>query len=147
MTRRPECQRKRSPACSYARLDEYPFAHVRTRGARRLAIWSGWPDSWRLTGEANRSKEAQGKFAPSDLRTRFRSPQRTTTGAAMLPRLNADASAKVDIQETDFSHDLFGRFVCSTWDEVVNNGGAPFDAVVIGAGMFGRACAGELYRF
>jgi len=45
--------------------------HVRTRGARRLVIWPGWPDSWRLTGEANRSKEAQGKFAPSDLRTRF----------------------------------------------------------------------------
>jgi len=65
----------------------------------------------------------------------------------MLPRLNADASAKVDIQETEFSHDLFGRFVCSTWDEVVNNGGAPFDAVVIGAGMFGGACAEKLYRF
>ncbi len=29
----------------------------------------------------------------------------------MLPRLNADASAKVDIQQTEFSHDLFGRYV------------------------------------
>ncbi len=65
----------------------------------------------------------------------------------MLPRLNADASAKVDVQETEFSHDLFGRYVCSTWDEVANNGGTPFDAVVIGAGMFGGSCAEKLYRF
>ena len=65
----------------------------------------------------------------------------------MLPRLNADAFAKVEVQETEFSHDLFGRYVCSTWEEVANNGGAPFDAVVIGAGMFGGACAEKLYRF
>src|SRR5260221_5263470 len=39
-----------------------------------------------------------------------------------------------------------GRFVCNTWDEAVNNGGEPFDAVVIGAGMFGGYCAEKIFR-
>src|SRR5215470_17888423 len=55
----------------------------------------------------------------------------------MLPRLNADPSALVNVQETAFSHDVLGRWVCSTWPEVSGNGGDPFDVVVIGAGMFG----------
>ena len=36
-----------------------------------------------------------------------------------------------DVQRTTMSLDALGRFVCNTWDEAVNNTGAPFDAVVI----------------
>src|SRR5215475_664051 len=64
----------------------------------------------------------------------------------MLPRLNPDPNALVDIQQTEFSHDMLGRWVCSTWAEVSNNGGDPFDVIVIGAGMFGGYIADKLYR-
>jgi len=64
----------------------------------------------------------------------------------MLPRLNPDSNALVDVQQTAFSHDVLGRWVCSTWAEVSNNGGDPFDIVVIGAGMFGGYIADKLYR-
>src|SRR4051794_12724135 len=49
--------------------------------------------------------------------------------------------------QTTFTTDLIGRFVCNTWDEAVNQGGQPFDVVVIGAGMHGGYCAAKLYRF
>jgi len=52
-----------------------------------------------------------------------------------------------DVQRTTMSLDVMGRFVCSTWEEATSNGGAPFDAVVIGAGMFGGYCAEKIYRF
>src|SRR5438445_13432305 len=52
-----------------------------------------------------------------------------------------------DVQATAFTLDALGRLICNTWEEVVNNGGAAFDAVVIGAGMFGAYCAEKLYRF
>src|SRR5262245_12809864 len=64
----------------------------------------------------------------------------------MLPRLNPDPNALVDVQQTTFSHEFLGRWACSTWDEVRNNGGDPFDIVVIGAGMFGGYIAEKLYR-
>ena len=64
----------------------------------------------------------------------------------MLPRLNPDQLVFVDVQQTAFSHDVLGRWVCSTWDEVSKNGGDPFDVVVIGAGMFGGYIADKLYR-
>jgi choline dehydrogenase-like flavoprotein len=64
----------------------------------------------------------------------------------MLPRLNPDPAVPVDVQQTEFSHDVLGRWVCSTWPEVSNNGGDPFDVVVIGAGMFGGYIADKLYR-
>jgi choline dehydrogenase-like flavoprotein len=65
----------------------------------------------------------------------------------MLPRLIPDPSAQVvDVQQTEFSHDMLGRWVCSTWAEVSNNGGDPFDVIVIGAGMFGGYIADKLYR-
>jgi choline dehydrogenase-like flavoprotein len=64
----------------------------------------------------------------------------------MLPRLNPDPNVQVDVQQTAFSHDMLGRWVCSTWGEVSNNGGDPFDLVVIGAGMFGGYIADKLYR-
>jgi len=55
-----------------------------------------------------------------------------------------------DVQETTFSHDVLGRYVCNTWEEIEKqraDGGYPFDAVVIGGGMFGAYCAERLYRF
>jgi len=64
----------------------------------------------------------------------------------MLPKLNPDPNVNVDVQQTEFSHDMLGRWVCSTWAEVSNNGGDPFDVVVIGAGMFGGYIAEKLYR-
>jgi choline dehydrogenase-like flavoprotein len=64
----------------------------------------------------------------------------------MLPRLNPDPQVLVDVQQTTLSHEVLGRWVCSTWDEVRNNGGDPFDVVVIGAGMFGGYIADKLYR-
>jgi GMC oxidoreductase len=49
-----------------------------------------------------------------------------------------------DVQQTSLSLDVLGRFVCNTWDEAVTSG--PFDAVVIGAGMFGGYCAEKIFR-
>src|SRR5947209_18463275 len=49
-------------------------------------------------------------------------------------------------EQTSFTTDLLGRFVCNTWDEAVNSGGAPFDVVVLGAGMHGGYCAEKIYR-
>lgn len=64
----------------------------------------------------------------------------------MLPYLRADPTLRVDIQDSEFTKDLLGRYVCSTLDEAVNNGGRPFDVVVIGAGMFGAYIAEKIYR-
>jgi choline dehydrogenase-like flavoprotein len=66
--------------------------------------------------------------------------------AFVLPVLNPDPNALVNVQQTAFSSDVLGRWVCSTWPEVSNNGGDPFDVVVIGAGMFGGYIADKLYR-
>lgn len=65
-----------------------------------------------------------------------------------LPRLipSSDPNDRVLVQETEFALDVLGRYVCNTWDEATQNGGVPFDAVVIGAGMFGAYCAEKLYR-
>lgn len=52
----------------------------------------------------------------------------------------------VEVQETSFSIDVLGRYICNTWDEAIYNGGRPFDAVVIGGGMFGAYCAEKIYR-
>jgi GMC oxidoreductase len=57
-----------------------------------------------------------------------------------------DGSQTTVVQETTFSHDVLGRYICNTWDEAVNNGGAPFDAIVLGSGMFGAYCAEKIYR-
>src|SRR5258707_6458549 len=51
-----------------------------------------------------------------------------------------------DVQRTSLSLDVLGRFICNTWDEAVNNGGQPFDAVVIGGGMFGGYFAEKIFR-
>jgi choline dehydrogenase-like flavoprotein len=59
---------------------------------------------------------------------------------------SANQNDTVDIQRSTLSLDVVPRYVCSTWDEAVNNGGNPFDAVVIGAGMFGGYCAEKIFR-
>src|SRR6266481_4334058 len=64
----------------------------------------------------------------------------------MLPRLNADPQVLVDVQQTTFSHEVLGRWMCSSWPEVRDNGGDPFDVVVVGAGMFGGYIADKLFR-
>ncbi len=64
--------------------------------------------------------------------------------AANLPRL-IDATDKVEVQNTVFTTDVLGRFICNSWDEATQNGGVGFDAVVIGAGMFGAYCAEKIY--
>jgi len=63
----------------------------------------------------------------------------------MLNRL-VESQEQVAIQQTRFSHDVIGRYVCNTWDEAVNNGGSPFDVVVLGSGMYGAYCAEKVYR-
>ena len=62
-----------------------------------------------------------------------------------LPQL-ITGNRLVEVQETSFSHDVLGRYICNTWDEATNNSGAPFDSVVLGAGMFGSYCAEKIYR-
>jgi len=52
----------------------------------------------------------------------------------------------VEVQETSFSLDVFGRYICNTYDEAISNGGFLFDAVVIGAGMYGSYVAEKIYR-
>ncbi|WP_162145377.1 family 16 glycoside hydrolase [Rhizobium mesoamericanum] len=63
----------------------------------------------------------------------------------MLKRLQ-ESNPNVLIQDTTLSLDVPGRFICNTWDEAINNGGVQFDAIVIGAGMFGAYCAEKIYR-
>lgn len=65
-----------------------------------------------------------------------------------LPRLysTADLSDRVVVQDTEFTQDVVGRYLANTWDEAAQNGGVAFDAVVVGAGMFGAYCAEKLYR-
>ncbi|MGH8887059.1 MAG: GMC oxidoreductase [Egibacteraceae bacterium] len=65
--------------------------------------------------------------------------------AMALPKL-VPAEPQVQVQDTTFSIDAFGRFICSTWQEATGNGGPPFSAVVIGGGMYGAYCATKIYR-
>ena len=52
-----------------------------------------------------------------------------------------------DIQHTTLGIDALGRFVCNTWEEATANSTRHFDAIVIGAGMFGGYCADKIFRF
>ena len=52
-----------------------------------------------------------------------------------------------DVQRTTLGLDVLGRYVCNTWDEATAGGTRHFDAVVIGAGMFGGYCAEKIFRF
>jgi choline dehydrogenase-like flavoprotein len=51
-----------------------------------------------------------------------------------------------DVQRTTLGIDVLSRFVCSTWDEATANSTRQFDAIVIGAGMFGGYCAEKIFR-
>src|SRR5450631_4723426 len=51
-----------------------------------------------------------------------------------------------DVQRTTLGVDVLSRFVCSTWDEATANSTRQFDAIVIGAGMFGGYCAEKIFR-
>jgi choline dehydrogenase-like flavoprotein len=62
-----------------------------------------------------------------------------------LPEL-VPGPSPVEVQHTTFSADAVGRYVCSTWQEAVHNGGAPFSMVVVGAGMYGAYLAARLFR-
>ena len=66
----------------------------------------------------------------------------------MLRRLfeSQNPSDTVEVQETTLGMDIVSRYHYNTWDEVNLNGGAPFDVIVIGAGMFGAYCAEKIYR-
>ena len=63
-----------------------------------------------------------------------------------LTETNQPIQPPPDVQRTTMSLDVLGRFICSTWDEAVNNGGAPFDAIIVGGGMFGGYCADKIAR-
>ena len=52
----------------------------------------------------------------------------------------------VAVQNTTLALDAVSRYVCNTWSEATNNGGAPFGAIIVGAGMYGAAVATKLYR-
>jgi choline dehydrogenase-like flavoprotein len=62
-----------------------------------------------------------------------------------LPYLQPSAE-QVDVQDTAFTTDAVGRYVCSTWGEATGNGGPPFDVVIVGAGAYGAYLAAALYR-
>jgi choline dehydrogenase-like flavoprotein len=67
----------------------------------------------------------------------------------LAPLFPGSGTLPFDIQQTTLSHDLLGRFVCNTLGEVRDAqtaGAFAFDAVVIGAGMFGGYFAAQLYR-
>jgi choline dehydrogenase-like flavoprotein len=51
-----------------------------------------------------------------------------------------------DVQRTTLGLDVLSRFVCNTWDEATAGSTRQFDAVVIGAGMFGGYCAEKIYN-
>lgn len=57
--------------------------------------------------------------------------------------------ARDDVQQTAFGYDVVPRYICNNWQEIAaaqSPGAYPFDAVIIGAGMFGGYCAEKLYR-
>lgn len=63
----------------------------------------------------------------------------------MITKL-VETEKEVEVQDTTFTTDVLGRYICNTWDEATANGGVAFDAIVIGAGMFGAYCAEKIYR-
>ena len=60
-----------------------------------------------------------------------------------------DEPAASDTAFQSACQDILGRYICNSWAEIEKqraDGGFPFDAVVIGAGMFGGYIAERLYR-
>lgn len=74
--------------------------------------------------------------------------------SANLPQLQFDQTRRVPVQQTTFLRDSLSRFVCNTWDEAtwaVRSSSAEvatsaFDAIVVGAGMYGAYCAHQVWR-
>jgi choline dehydrogenase-like flavoprotein len=62
-----------------------------------------------------------------------------------LNRLISVSNQPVPVQETDFTIDGVGRYVCNTFEEATGNGGPPFNVVVIGAGAYGAYCAAKIH--
>ncbi len=62
-----------------------------------------------------------------------------------LPPLTPSAGT-VAVQDTSLARDAVSRYVCGTWGEATGNGDPPFDAIVVGSGMYGAAVATKLFR-
>lgn len=77
-----------------------------------------------------------------------------------LPRLNPDPNQRVQTQDTEFSRDVLGRYICNTFEEAerstrkeaqpeIGRGerldAKKFDIVVIGGGTFGAAFAEHVW--
>ena len=53
-------------------------------------------------------------------------------------------AARDDVQQTAFGYDVVPRYIANNWQEIMaaqGPGSYPFDAVVIGAGMYGAYLA------
>lgn len=64
--------------------------------------------------------------------------------AANLPRLKPDSHEQVEVQDTSFTRDTLGRYICNTLPEATTN--PAFDVVVIGAGTYGAHCAQYIFQ-
>lgn len=49
------------------------------------------------------------------------------------------------IEHQPFS-DIATKFICSTWEEAIENKGLPFDSIVLVSGMAGAYAADKIYR-
>jgi hypothetical protein len=58
----------------------------------------------------------------------------------------APAVEQVQVQDTAFTANALGRFICSTWDEAIGNGTAPFSTLIVRPGAYGLYCAAKIYR-
>src|SRR3954465_4687219 len=93
-----------------------------------------------------------GNTAASPVSERWGEERQKRKREGLMPLFELAPNLKpawFDVQQTTFSHDVLGRYTCSTWGEVAqqaSDGGYPFDVIVIGAGMFGGYCAEKLYR-
>ncbi|HTI81403.1 MAG TPA: hypothetical protein VL614_13220, partial [Acetobacteraceae bacterium] len=57
-------------------------------------------------------------------------------------------STSAAVQDTDFTHDVLGRYVCNGLDEALASAAAhPFEVIVVGGGSFGPIFAQHfMYR-